>query len=113
MVELPQFVMVDPFLLFAGFLAVLGIVFVSMLVWHRNAEMAAERTRRKVVGVSTGVLGVGIAVAVEGLHLVAEFPGIVIGLIGLGGIMQGLSVEVAAAIMVVTYVVLAGIRGEP
>ena len=44
--------------------------------------------------------------------MIAEMPGLLMGLVGLGGILAGISPEVFAAVATLTYAVAAAARGE-
>lgn len=99
-------------LIILAFVALFALLFAIYLVAERDSREAARRTSQRAVGTTTGVFGVVMVVLVEGLHILAEVPGVVMGLIGLGSIFAGFSLEIAAAIMLVSYIMLAGIRGE-
>lgn len=99
-------------LILMAFVALFGVLFAVNLYREQDSKRAARATSQRALGTTTGVFGVVMVVLIEGMHVLAEMPGLVLGLIGLGSVMGGVSVEVAAAVMLVTYIVLAGIRGE-
>lgn len=101
---------VDPILLVAGALGVFLVVFIIYLVLEGDSSRAAEKTGKRARGLSLGIAGVAIAAIAEVLHLLAEFPGLVIGAIGLGAIVQGWNWDVFLAVIVLTYIVLGAVR---
>lgn len=103
---------VDLALLGLGLVGVFGAIWLVYLIVERDAKQAASRTSRAAGGTLLGAGGVATVAAAEGLQVIAEAPGVVIGLIGLGSIIGGISWEVYSAIALTGYIVLVAIRGE-
>lgn len=93
--------------------AVFVAMFLWELLWNRDPEAAARRTTNRGIGAGLGVFSAVMVALIEGLGMLADLPGLVMGLLGLGAIASGINPQVAMAVMVVSYIALAGIRGEP
>lgn len=92
-----------------AFLAMFAILWMIYLVLERDPVEAASKSTDGILGTLAGAGTIVIAIAVEGLHFVAEIPGLVIGLLGIAGIAGGWSWEGFAAVALLTYIVLAAI----
>lgn len=92
--------------------AVILLVWVVHLLLERDGEEAARKTSNQVVGTSVGSIMALTAAATEGLHMLAELPGLVIALLGIGAIFKGVSWEMFAAVAMSAYIVMAALRGE-
>jgi len=102
---------ISPLLLIAGIGGTILLMFVAGAVYDQSVEDAAERTSRSAAGATTGAIGVAVAVAAEGLQVLSEAPGIVLGALGVGGVALGASVKMMAASAFVALVVLRSVRG--
>jgi hypothetical protein len=103
---------VDLYLVAFGIAAVFMAAFVLDWAMERDASSAADKTTRRTFGLIAGSGSVVLTMMTAGLDVIAEAPGLVIGLLGIGGILADVSIEVFAATALVTYIVLAGLRGE-
>ncbi|WP_336331131.1 hypothetical protein [Haloarcula sp. CGMCC 1.2071] len=104
--------MVDPLLIIGALAAVFALLFGAFLAYYRDASRAAQETSRKALGAGLGASGVAVAAVVEGAQVIAEVPALVIGIAGVGSILAGISWEMFAATSVMTYIVMAAIRGD-
>lgn len=95
-----------------GIAAAVFAVFLGLLVWERDPARAAEKTSEKFWGTVLGASSVGLYAIVEGVHVVAEAPGLVMGLLGIGWVFAGINLEVAAATGLTMYILLAAVRGD-
>jgi hypothetical protein len=94
-----------------------GATFVALFAWDlfrtRDPTSAAERTAQRSVGASFGILSVlgafASAFILTAASSIPETVAILIGLVGLGGIQLGISIEVVAATMLVVYIIGASI----
>jgi hypothetical protein len=93
-----------------AFLAVLAVV--SYYVADTAEDLAGEFTRRAGLG-ALGAGGVLVVVFAEGVQVLAEVPGVVIALLGLGAILGDFSAGAFGAAAIVTYGVLTAVREEP
>jgi hypothetical protein len=87
-------------LLFA--LALAGVAtFALMFIWdylrEGEAEDAASATSQRLSGVLAGLVTVAIASFAEVVHVLFEFPGLIITMLGVGGIVAGWSWPLFAA----------------
>lgn len=94
-----------------GAVVLVAAIFVLDYLLERDGRQAARRTSRRFFGVSIGVVGALVLLLANLLHLVAELPGIVIGLVGLGGIMGIIDISGPefAVVFCATYVVSAAV----
>jgi hypothetical protein len=102
---------VSPMILVVGIALTVLVLFAVFVALDRSVEDAAERTSRTAVGASAGAGMVAITAAAEGLQALAEAPGIVMGLLGVGGVAVGASVKMMAATVFIALVVLKAVRG--
>lgn len=102
---------VSPMLLVLGIAGVVLLLFALFIALDRSVEDAAERTSRTAVGASAGAGMVAITAAAEGLQALSEAPGIVMGMLGVGGVALGASVKMMAATAFIALVVLKAVRG--
>lgn len=78
-------------LLIAAIATFVVVAILDWLTWADDLEDASKRTSRRAGGLAIGISGAGIAAAVESLHLLAEVPALVVGIIGalgLGGVID-------------------------
>lgn len=99
-----------------AFLAAFGVSFLWYLLITRDPVEASERTTQGITAFLMGAGTIALTVLVQGLQFVAEIPGLVIGLLGIGAITGGWSWEAFAAIALLSYIILAaidpdGVRG--
>jgi len=85
-------------------LAMFAAVFAAYLVVERDPERAAQRTTNGLLSMLMGVGTVVVAAAAEGIDLLAEVPGVIIGVIGIGSIMAGISWEMFGATALLVYI---------
>jgi hypothetical protein len=99
-------------LLAIGAVVLLAVSIVVAYVLDRggSVEDATRTASSNLFGLTIGAGSVATIAVVEGLSMVAEVPGIVIGLLGVGAILGDISIEIFVAGVVVTYIILATIR---
>jgi len=91
-------------LVVSSVLAMFGVVFVAYLALERDAERAAARTTNGLLSMLMGIGTVVLTVAAEGIDLLAEVPGVLIGIVGVGSIMAGISWEMFGATALLLYI---------
>ncbi len=83
------------------------VVLFWAVMWAFFAEdgrEAAQKTGQKAGGLSVGIIGGVLSLGVGVLEPLLHEPGLIISLLGLGGILGGISLEVFVASVMVTYV---------
>lgn len=92
-----------------------GAIILLALIWdaynERDAKRAVRKTAGRSFGLGAGIGSVVLAILVEGMHVVAEAPGLVMGAIGIGGMLTGIHWGAVAAVMLTAYIMMAAIRG--
>jgi hypothetical protein len=99
-------------LLATGAVVLLAVAIAVAYALDRGGDVgdATSTASSNLFGLTIGAGSVATIAVVEGLAMVAEVPGVVIGLLGIGAILGDVSVEIFAAGALATYIVLATIR---
>lgn len=101
---------VDLVLVALGLIVVFAAFAVLEFLTERSLERSVDRALTRMRGAILGVASIVVLIAVNMAELVFHAPELLIGALGVGAIMAGISWEVFGATALLTYIVGAAVR---